>query len=122
MASIDRFGMALEEKTFVVHPEHADHLRSFIGYVNRYTKVFVLSLVIVAVTLMFGSVLVSPGWVPRLVGMGMALIGASLVVFPFSTPETAEWLGVRRSITVVRVLGNVIAGGGLAIIGLTRAI
>ena len=50
------------------------------------------------------------------VGGGMALLGATLVLFPFCTPQTYAKLGLRRASILGRVLGCAVELYGLYIL------
>jgi small neutral amino acid transporter SnatA (MarC family) len=46
----------------------------------------------------------------------VAALGLLFVAFPFTTPETSAFLGLRRSIRIARVLGLLLAALGAWIV------
>lgn len=37
--------------------------------------------------------------------MAVIVIGIAIIIFPFSTPQTVQWLGIKKAKTVARILG-----------------
>lgn len=49
----------------------------------------------------------------RLMGAGLLLMGLTVLLLPFTTPETTELLGYRRSRMLGRLLGLLLAAVGV---------
>ena len=49
----------------------------------------------------------------RLMGTGLLLMGLTVLLLPFTTPETTELLGYRRSRMLGRLLGLLLAAVGV---------
>jgi len=86
---------------------------TFKRFTKRYLYVF-LTLMIVPVFVLCVSMI----FVDVLICMGLmlAIMGATLAVFPFCTPETFDALGVLGTIKLARILGTVIVVCGLLIV------
>lgn len=117
--STDRFGRVVE-RTFHVLPEHEEEFIAFNRYLVRYVRPFlwsVVNLTVAIVVLPLAALLMGAGerLVLTVVAVGVVLLGLLMVVFPFSTPETVRWLGLRRARMVTRVMGFVTMGLGAAI-------
>jgi hypothetical protein len=44
----------------------------------------------------------------RLLIGGLTLLGLDVIVFPFGTPQTLSYLGIRKAVILIRVIGLVI--------------
>jgi len=44
----------------------------------------------------------------------VAIIGIAIIIFPFSTPQTVQWLGVKNAKAVARILGLLLIVLGLS--------
>lgn len=119
----DRLGRNLYEEEVVVHPHHAPDTRSFLRFAARYGKTFVVAMIsgtVVAVALavfITTSLADTPRgedyWMSLLYGPYAILYGFFVVRFPFSTPETVKWLGLKRSKLLAHAGGWMIVGVGL---------
>ncbi len=49
------------------------------------------------------------------VGIITSLIGVVIVIFPFATPETVNWLGLKKAIIAVRTAGFLTIAIGIVI-------
>lgn len=84
---------------------------AFLRYSNR-TQYWFLALIFLAIALLSISAFAATR---VLTATGVAVIGISLVVFPFSTPQTVGWIGIRKSVLMVRTLGVVTLLGSLLV-------
>jgi hypothetical protein len=116
-AIVDRFGTNATPQAFWTHAEHEVPMRDFVASANANARTVVIGIAVALLAILLGSVAVAlAGEGGRLLGIaagvGTMAIGALLVRWPFATPETVSLLGVRRSMTMVRVLamGVVILG------------
>lgn len=109
LKTLDRFSVPTEE-TFYVLPEYEQSLRKFNGRLVDWGRSF-LKLIFGLILLMLISVLlalifsVSNSMVLYAVGINTSLIGLVIVLFPFATPETVKWMGLKRAIIAVRTTG-----------------
>lgn len=113
------------EKEISVHPDHAENVRHY--YAERRTQTFTSFRMIVGITggltavaavgvlllLVFpvASQIISH---LLLISCSLALsgIGATMIVYPFSTAETISVFGVRRSKQIMRGVGVGCIGAG----------
>ena len=80
---------------------------SYLSYVNRYTKLFWLIMVL-ALLLAFAGV-----FFPIPTSLGILLLGVIVIVFPFATPQTVYIFGIMLSKVIVRTIGLVVIAGSL---------
>lgn len=119
LPATDRFGRRTGTLTAHVLPEHEAELRAHADRVHRHGAPFLVAVIVLgllafvlAIAGSLGSV--DPVAVP-LSGVATAGIGLLFVLFPFTTPETSGFFGIRRSIVIARSLGAVLVAMGLAI-------
>ena len=75
---------------------------SFFRYAYGKGKIPVFLAVISAsmLLIMFGPVF--NNW---LFAVGWALMGLDIFIFPFGTPQTFAWLGIKKTVVVIRIMG-----------------
>lgn len=118
LTSVNRLGVKTRDRTFLVHPQHEE---AFIAFNSRVKKFGLLFLILVGVCLISMAVMQavflrsSPAYALLGIGVSTFMLGGLLVFFPFSTPETAAMFGVQRSVRIVRVLGVLVAAGGVLV-------
>lgn len=102
----DRLGRPAGEKEFWVEPMYEAELRRWVDYANRYGRRF-LGLVFALSAISLAGAFLGPVWegaywivVASLVGLG-----ATIVVYPFATPETNAMLGMRKARALARAAG-----------------
>lgn len=114
VATRDRFASP-QQQTFLVHPRHEDYVRAFAARYRRHGGRFLAVLLLTSVALTIGGLVFSfaLGESVALVFVGgvLALEGTLIVAFPFCTPETVRWLGLRRATHLSSI------GGGVAALG-----
>ena len=85
----------------------------FEHFAEKYLYVFLILLIvpifILCVLMIFVDVLICSG-------LMLAIMGATIAVFPFCTPETFNALRILGTIRLARVLGTVIAVCGLLMV------
>jgi hypothetical protein len=106
--------------SFVVHAEHEAALREFVTFLRRSRRPFMISLGLTLSALPLIAILAVAFGLPEgsaalPLGICVSLVGAVLIVFPFSTPETVGLLGIRKASWVVRGLGMILSGAGILI-------
>lgn len=119
LKTLDRFSIPTE-KTFYVLPEYDQNLRDYNNrFVNsgRFFLISILGLtVLLPVSGLVGIVFsFSSSIILFPVGIITSLIGVVIVLFPFTTPETVEWLGLKNGIIVARITGFVTIVVGIII-------
>ncbi len=115
--ALDRFGRSEGTTTAYVLPEHERELRAFVDRVRRQGGLFLRTMAVLVLMLLASVIMaivgVSPsGLMTRAIGSVVVLIGVTIILFPFATPETISVFGVRRSIVVARYAGIAIAAVG----------
>jgi hypothetical protein len=114
---IDRIGRPTGPVRLLVLPEHETALRDHVARARRFGLPFLVGVVVIGV-LAFGlamTPMILPGWEPvatPLSGLLVILLGLLFVAFPFTTPETSAFFGLRASIRIARVLGLLLAALG----------
>lgn len=71
-------------------------------------KYFVFGMVIGFVVMLYGTLTRNNA----VTGTGIGLMGATVVIFPLTTPDTSSLLGYQRARTVGRILGILLAAVG----------
>jgi uncharacterized membrane protein len=89
-----------------VCPEHRERTLRYLQSTRR-----AVPIVLATLSLGVAAVLALPAlgfvWGGAL---GIAAIGLVMATLPLPTPQTVQWLGLRKSILLVRFLGLVIVG------------
>lgn len=102
------------EKTVHVLPEHEEKLRDFNSSFVKEGRTFLYwmmgTVIMMPILVVTGLILTALYSMPQsillaLVGLPVALIGILMLRYPYSTPETVEWLGIKKSVKVVRWCG-----------------
>lgn len=118
---MDRIGRPTGPVRLLVLPEHEAALRAHVHRARRYGLPFLIGVVVVGL-LAFALALapiILPGWEPiatPLSGVLVMVLGLLFVAFPFTTPETSAFFGLRASIRVARALGLLLAALGAWIV------
>lgn len=110
----------VREETVLVHSEHEAPVRQYYRAV-RQDGPFALRLLagvsVVGAVLSFGTAFVLPVVSGIMGALLLMTIGAVILRFPFSTPETIQLFGLRRSLTITRISGIVCLLLGLGLGG-----
>ncbi len=87
--------------TVVCSPDHEAAVRKTFRYVKKMFPVFVVGLAL-------SMALVFIGKGTFLTWLGVFVMGITFILCPFVTPQTTEWLGLKKSFIVGRIGGLVI--------------
>jgi hypothetical protein len=118
---MDRIGRPTGPVRLMVLPEHEAALRAHVARARRYGLPFLIGVVVIGV-LAFAlalSPIIRPDWEPiatPISGVLVIVLGLLFVAFPFTTPETSAFFGLRASIRIARVLGLLLAALGAWIV------
>ncbi len=86
----------------------AEKTRSFYNYFDQ-TKVFFFIGLAISMVLLFVSVIllsIKHMWNGSIfMGVSISLLGLIVLLFPFATPQTFSFLGIRKAIWVTRLIG-----------------
>lgn len=112
--TVNRFGGGVHEKKVYILPEYEQQFRKFNAYVLRYSKFFlilVLGLPVIPIVLTFFLYLefITGTLILFVTGLVTFSIGITLILFPFSTPETVNIFGLKRAISIVRIMGVLVS-------------
>lgn len=118
---VNRFGGPGGEKAFLVEPKHEAELRRWVAYVNRNARRF-LGLVLGISAIQVAFAFLTPAWegAYRVTIALLIPLGLTILVFPFSTPETVEMMGMQRARTLGRAAGLLLIAMGALILPLFR--
>lgn len=81
-----------------------EEAKRFLDYSRKFVSPFLVLMMSLIVLLIVGAVVMPKVLVP----LSIALIGALLFPFPFSTPETSRQVGLKQSISYARRGGCVL--------------
>lgn len=109
------YGDPGRESAFCSEDCRAVYGREMAG-IQKHLKWFWAGIVLSCLLMVGGSLFQSRFPVNYTVGGGMTLLGATLVLFPFCTPQTYAKLGLRRASILGRVLGCAVELYGLYIL------
>lgn len=103
-----------------VHPEHRAETVEFFERAQREWSRALIAIVSLSVLLMFAvplSILLGSELLTViLAGVGSVAIAVLVWRYPFPTPQTIRWLGIRRSVAVARGAALVLSLSGLWLI------
>ena len=104
------------EISFFVCPEHELKLRKFYDGVRRYVLLFLGLIIISLICLVTPATCSDNDWAGYLFISSFALIGLTLLLFPFCTPQTIAMMGVAKSIKIARIIGGIIFALGVIVL------
>lgn len=81
----------------------------FLGFAKKYEKLFLALVFIPMIICTFASFILGE-WVVCLM---IVILGATLTLFPFCTPQTIQLTGVKKSVLIGRILGIALIVGGI---------
>jgi hypothetical protein len=103
-----------------VHPEHREETAEFFDRARREWSRALIAIVTVAVLMMIAVPLSLPLGSELLTaivaGVGNVAIAVLVWRYPFPTPLTIRWLGIRRSVAIARGAALLLALSGLWLI------
>ncbi len=119
LTTVDRFAFTTEE-TFYVCPQHEEKLRAFNQRLVTHAQTFlyaILGLTLLLLVATFSSMALgfTEYYILLTVASIISVMGGLIIIFPFSTPETIQWLGIRKAIKLTRSIGVLTVILGLAI-------
>ena len=84
---------------------------AFYQFVDRTKPLFIIGIVF-SLLAIFAAVFVLTAknlWLGGiLLGSGFALLGLTVIIFPFGTPQTFELFGIRKTLWIVRIMGVIV--------------
>ena len=83
---------------------------SYLNYTNKYTKLFWLAIAF-SLAVAFMGVFFDGVFFDALSAVGVLLLGVTTISFPFATPQTVYFFGIRISKLACRVLGLAVVAG-----------
>lgn len=81
----------------------------FLSFAKKYEKLFLALVIIPMIICTFASLILGE-WVVCLM---IVILGATLTLFPFCTPQTIQLTGVKKSVLIGRILGIALIVGGI---------
>lgn len=97
-----------------------DEITKYIEEVKRYKGLFLgLILGSILIMVLVNGIIIAINQNPRLMALttcvAVGIVGITIIIFPFSTPETVRWLGIKKARIVTRILGLILIVVGLLI-------
>lgn len=88
---------------------------NFINYIQKYSKLFITTIILVCISTFLCALISIPNKAlgEKILSFTFILFGIIIIIFPFSTPETFKYLGVRLSTRITRILGLIVFLFGL---------
>lgn len=97
-----------------------EEIEKFSDYVNKNAAKFLRIIVLVLFTMIFSPVIQivtkNELYVLLTIYVATVLLGATIIKYPFATPQTNQWMGIRKAVLVARILGVVIMLGSIVMI------
>ena len=93
---------------YFVCPEHEQKLRGFYDRVRRYALLFLGLITLSLIGLITPTICSDNYWAGYLFIISFASIGLVIYIFPFCSPTTFEFMSVKTSIKLARIIGGVI--------------
>lgn len=121
--ALNRFGGGVHEKKVYILPEYEQQFRKFNTYMLRYSKLFlilVLGLPVIPIILTFFLFfeLITGTLILFVTGLLTFSIGITFILFPFPTPETVNMFGLKRAVSIVKIMGALVSLFGIGSISL----
>lgn len=116
-----RYAIGKDKEEYAFCCEHcAKQAADFMNYAERTLPFFWVG-IIASMALVFINVfqtVLTKSKSLTILWLGFALMGATILVFPFGTPEIFQAQGIKKAVLTVRVIGMVclVAGGILAFV------
>jgi len=96
-------------KAFFCSLDHLEELQRFFKFAETHLKHFFLGLILPGIA---SILLVIVNLNALSIFVVLAGIGITIIIFPFTTPQTNELLGFKTAILLVRILGIILIGLG----------
>lgn len=87
-----------------------DKYIKFTDYTEKYSKLFIGVIILVCILTFLCALISIPNKAlgEKILSITFMFFGIMIVIFPFSTPETFKYLGVKKSTILVRILGFIV--------------
>ena len=96
------------EVSFFVCHEHEEKLRRFYDRVRRYALLFIVLTAIFPLGLVMSAICLDKyWWAEYLFGTSFTALGLVLVVFPFCSQSTFDFMSIATSIKLARIIGGI---------------
>lgn len=96
-------------ETFVCSPEHEQEILRAYVYVQKTIPRFLIGM-------LAGLILLPLGNGSVMSALGLLVLGGTLFACPFTTPQTTEVIGLKRSFRVGRIAGITLSAGALGLL------
>lgn len=97
------------EVSISICPEHEEKLRRFYDQVRRYALLFIVLTAIFPLGLIMSAICFGKyWWAGYLFNTNIAALGLVLIVFPFCSQSTFDFMSIATSIKLVRIMGGII--------------
>ncbi|MGE5404266.1 MAG: hypothetical protein ACM3PP_04945 [Candidatus Saccharibacteria bacterium] len=89
-------------------------IESFADFVNKNANLFIMVVTLSVLAMSFMSVF----FLYSLLAVGCITIflGLFIIKYPFATPQTNGWLGIKRAVGLTRILGAVLGVVGILVV------
>lgn len=111
-------GMGREEVEFYYCSDACkQEIEDFSGYVNRHAGKFLAIVIVTVLAMVFSGALPaltgSDRYVLLVEAAAIIVLGITMMVLPFATPQTNQWLGIKKAKFITRILGAVVTVSGI---------
>ncbi len=89
---------------YSVDAKHLEEFKTFLRFYLKYKNIFLFLVLSIPFIIILGEVFK----ILYITKIALITLGLTTFVFPFSTPETINFLGVKKSILLVRLISVVI--------------
>jgi hypothetical protein len=100
---------AKEYETVVCSPEHEEAVAQSFRYIKKTMPVFWIGT-------LAGLILFIAGKSSSLSFVGLLVMGITLFICPFTTPQTTEILGLQKSFRIGRIMGILLSLGAIGLL------
>lgn len=96
----------IESKKICCDNNCEDSYNNFKNFVAKWKKLFCILILVSIIMVLVGSIFAigKPIIGGSLLNLGIILMGVTIIIFPFATPETFKRLGVKKTLLIVRVM------------------
>lgn len=85
--------------------------QSFYQFFDHTKNIFILFIIVIVVLLFASSIILSTGKSLLggiLMGLDFVLLGLTITIFPFATPQTFSIFGIKKTLFIVRIFGIIL--------------
>lgn len=115
----DRLTISTQEQSLTVHPEHETSMRSYAARIRTHGRRFLILVGLLGgLAPLLGTLLliVQLGVGLAIIGSAVFALGIVLFAYPFATPETIQFTGVKTARVLVRGAAVLVTGLGIWIL------